>query len=523
MHHRHRRLLPAALALVLWGLSCHGGGGPPYHEVQEPRVTCLAPTLRSGGLNQAVDPGTTCLAPPRASALPAAGVEGPQGVVDLGPHAVGEVVTFDVPPGTASLMLLEQLVSGGPANQQVTVTFTSDGSTMTGDNVAVIGELHDPSGRLIYTDLEVIAATDASAELLFAQGSGAVVGAASYPSTSAGLQAVASGGVASGTWSVLVNDYAHECWLAAQPDGPPGLTGPEGISCPVASQANDAVYRLYALTTPAAAGGSPRASATLDVAFHLVDAPTPIIGIDAAHAPTDPSVRRMVESFGWLLSGAGVCLGTVTFYDEPAWARVRFATGTSADGVGPCSNLSQLLATSVPGQRTLELFLVPRLSGSSIGSSFVLGVDGTVPGPATVNGTIASGAVVSAEDLGSGSCPAPGAPGQPRPEGCGSDLVAYIAAHEAGHYLGLYHPTEGDGSSFDPIADTPHCECSSHCGLSPATCKSNGLPATRCAGPDARCGGGPNLMFWLISQVSAGYLSPDQANLVRSSPVLRSP
>jgi hypothetical protein len=519
------KLLPlAALALALGCSPGHGGGGsspPPYSEPREARLSCSAPTLVSGGLNPAPDPGSACTTAPRPSALPAPTAAGPHGWIDLGEHAVGSVVEVPVPPGTASLLLMQQWVSGGPPDQLVTITFTDSGSTQVQGNAAIIGELHDPSGRLVYTDLEVISATDLSGALLFAQGSGAVVGSVAFPSTSAGLAAVGLAGVAAGTWRAMVNDYGHECWLAAQPSPPAGLAG---IRCDAASRVRDTVYRLYALTAASAAGGGPviRPTGTLDVAFHLVDAPTPVLQIDAAAAPADRRVRRMVDSFAWLLSGAGLCLGTVTFYDEPGWARARFGNGVSADDPTPCGNLPQLLATSRIGERSLELFLVTRLTGSSTGSTVVVGVDGTIPGPATVNGTVASGAVISAAGLAqsaSAGCPEPASGAAPDPMACGADEVAYIAAHESGHYLGLYHPTEGGGESFDPLSDTPHCECTSRCG-DPSGC-SGGVSPARCSQPDPLCGGGGNLMFWVVSGASEGFLSPQQALIARSSPLVR--
>jgi hypothetical protein len=526
----HPAAWPAAssitLAALAWlGAACGGGGNngpppPPYVEPKFTPVACPAPTLVSGGLNPAVDPGPTCVVgAPRPSSLPDSAGGTLQGWSDLGPHTVGEVVNVVVPAGTASLLLMEQWLSGGTPGQVLQVSIA--GSPLQAqENVAVIGELHDPSGKLVYTDLVVITGSDLSNALVYAQGSGAVVGSVSYPSTSAGLQAIGTGGVAGGTWTVMVNDYRYECFLAAQPAGvrPPGLAS---VSCDAASQGNDGRYQLFALTTAAAAPGGDsaiRATATLDMAFHIVDAPTPIIKVDSAHAPTDPGMLRMIESYGALMAGAGVCLGTVTFYDEPDWARARFATGISADDATPCGNLPQLLATSTPGQGTLELFLVPSMKGTSTGSSSVIGVDGTIPGPATVNGTVASGAVVSAENFGHGICPALGQP--IKPFSCGYDVTAYVAAHESGHFLGLYHVSEGAGDLFDPVTDTPHCECSARCGLTAAVCNA-GLAPSRCVRADVKCSGGDNLMFWELGPESQGFLSPEQARLVRSSPVLR--
>jgi hypothetical protein len=289
----------------------------------------------------------------------------------------------------------------------------------------------------------------------------------------------------------------------------------------VSDQIADTVYSLSALTTPAATGGTSRIPdrTTLDVAFHIVDSTPPLIGITAATAKGTPAIQRMVESLAWHFAGAGACLGTITFYDEPTWARDRFSTQTSADDPDPCGNLPLLLSTSVQGQQTLDLFLVPFLSPRT---SNIIGVDGTIPGPASINGTVASGAVVSASDLFSGTCPPAGSGQAPAPFTCGSDLVAYVSAHEAGHYLGLFHPTEAGGDRFDPLDDTPHCECSSRCGFSGIDC-SVGVPATRCARADPHCAGGANLMFWQLGPNSQGYLSPEQAAIVRTSPIMRTP
>jgi hypothetical protein len=38
-----------------------------------------------------------------------------------------------------------------------------------------------------------------------------------------------------------------------------------------------------------------------------------------------------------------------------------------------------------------------------------------------------------------------------------TDAMATTIAHEMGHYLGLYHTSESDGSLHDPIDDTPEC------------------------------------------------------------------
>ena len=54
-----------------------------------------------------------------------------------------------------------------------------------------------------------------------------------------------------------------------------------------------------------------------------------------------------------------------------------------------------------------------------------------------------------------------------------TDGLGTTAAHEIGHYLGLYHTSERDGSAHDPIGDTPECTSS-----------------------QSACGDASNVMFW---------------------------
>ncbi len=513
-----RPLRLASLLAALPALACGGGShAPAWQEPREARATCPAPAVVSGGPSGAADLAPACFGPPAPSALPPVPAA-THGWRDLGEHAVGEEVVVEVPAGTASLTLVEQLVSGGPATYTTLATFTGSGATVRQPNVAVVGRLHDPAGRLVYDDLRLIGGAEFPDDLLAPGGSGAVVGTVTFPSTSAGLAAVGGAGVPPGPWRALVNDYAYECWLAADDARrPPGLAG---MRCDAESAVDTSRYQLYALTTPSAAGaGAIPARGALDLALHLVDTPEPgpLLGLTSATAPDHPGVRRMLSTLAGLFANAGICLGTVTFHDAPDWARAELASATSPDDPVPCGNLSRVLAMSRAGSATLDLFLLPYLLQPAGGAGRVIGVDGTIPGPATVNGTVASGAVVVAQDLiSTARCGA----GGPDPMRCGPDRVAFVAAHEAGHFLGLYHPTEADGTTFDPLHDTPHCECSSRCGFSDFTgCAA--VDASACLRPDPRCAGGANLMFWQLGPPAAGALSPEQARIVRASPLVR--
>lgn len=41
--------------------------------------------------------------------------------------------------------------------------------------------------------------------------------------------------------------------------------------------------------------------------------------------------------------------------------------------------------------------------------------------------------------------------------GLDADGLSSSLAHEMGHYLGLYHTSEPDGATHDPLSDTPEC------------------------------------------------------------------
>jgi hypothetical protein len=226
-----------------------------------------------------------------------------------------------------------------------------------------------------------------------------------------------------------------------------------------------------------------------------------------------------------MLGKGGLCLGTVTFHDVADWARTELSA-PDVDSDGPCSDLSRLFRLAV-ARDSVHLFLVDDLvTTTDSGSSMLVGLDGSIPGPSGVPGTISSGAAVVLADLGATSSALPGAcdPGQPFRVGvCGTDAVAYIAAHEAGHWLGLYHVTESGGTDFDPLSDTPLCPCNVCSGALASRCGNGAqLPASSCAGATTGCGGADNLMFWQIHPAYAtGALSPQQGEVMRLNPAVR--
>jgi hypothetical protein len=318
------------------------------------------------------------------------------------------------------------------------------------------------------------------------------------------------GSLPSGSWKFIVNDYANECADPAAGCSDGGVT--------------TNTYDVTVLTRPGVAQ-----QGTLDVAFYVVGNSTSLP--NAAAAAVSPGVKRMISTLSGLYANAGICIRSVTFYDVQQWARDAYGTSISADNTGPCSALDQMftLSLSSTSRPVLNFFLVQNISSSSKGGGgTVVGIDGTIPGPGAIGGTVHSGAAVSMADLGALDCG-----GGPVDLGnCGPDLTAYIAAHEGGHYFGLFHTTEAEGENFDPITDTLKCTCETcapiatqkDCaipGKTPAPATPSIVPASSCHASSA-CGGAQNLMFWQLNQsVSQGRISPQQAQIMRLNPAVQ--
>jgi hypothetical protein len=359
-----------------------------------------------------------------------------------------------------------------------------------------------------YTNMAVYSFSDSPA-----------TGTLTIPNTTKGLSLVGATGLPSGSWTALISDYAYEC--AA------GISLQLYDSC--SGGASDSTYDVTVIAKPTS-GGIP-ASGTLDVVLNFVATSVNGVPLNAATANTgsDNDVNRLVQTLKAFYIKQNITVN-VSFQDAPTAVQQRYATGVNIDQSGACSDLSQLLTNGVIGKNVLNIFLVPTLNETtSAGQVTTVGIDGTIPGPASIGGTVASGAVVSAEDLRLGS-------GTSRCSStlniasCGADETAYIVAHEGGHFLGLYHVTEKYGFEFDPLAGTPTCPCTT-CSRQPTTCFNPSSPqaptsandmvsVSECLSPSTGCGGGDNLMFWLLSASSAGNLVDEQGEVMRANPAV---
>ena len=425
-------------------------------------------------------------------------------VQKLGPMSVGSAASFLVPTCTGSVSIVEQAIH---ASDSVQI------NSSTTPNAASPTSIKDPNGRTLLDSPYTSGSTQPQDALIWDGSLSPSTGALTFPDSTPLLTEVATNNqLPSGTWTFQVDDLANDCTKFSNCTG--GDTSGN--------------YDVTVITKPTAP-----ASGTVDVAFYLVDNGG-LSSTTATAQAADPAtpIGRMIQTLTTIYGRAGICLGTVTFYDVPSWAQNAYATTIDADKTGPCDNLNQMFANlSQPGD-TLNFFLVTQISATSNtgGTTMVVGIDGTIPGPSTVGGTIHSGAAVSIADLSSPGC----LPGTVDFSGCGADRTAYITAHEGGHWLGLYHTTESTGDAFDSLTDTAQCPCPTDSSL--PTCRPASAPAGTVCGSDpsknyqvtvddctksTKCGGGDDLMFWLIGSGSVGNLSAQQGSVMRANPVVQ--
>ena len=480
------------------GLVC-GSGGSAGKVCLTPAsapamaVSCsTAPVIVNGGVVAAAETAG-CVQPIVASTYPATlGT-----TLALGSHPVGTKVQFQLPAGTTGFTVVSQ---GSSSNVSKVSAF---GSLL--PNGPVPTPIQEPNGT--FFDYPASFAVPPSDRNLTWSPISPVTGAVTFPNGTSGLQKAAKG-LTPGTWSLTVSDLLQEC---------------KALQC--GDPASGSTANSYDLTVLTRSGGIPERGA-LDLDIYLVSA-----GLSAATAPGDPDLRRMLQRVTADFAQAGICLQTVTYYDVPAWARSRWALVNAgpAPAAEPCSEYRQLFTLARPGN-AVALFFVDQIAEANAPSGTrLVGYDGAIPGVSTFNGTIAGGAIVSTGDLRKKD-----ACGSTFNTSCGPDVVGETVAHEVGHALGLFHPTESQGGAsgedFDPLTDTPQCLCSLCVSASArANCadqsnvqgQATEVDGASCAQGTQACGGADYLMFWQLTNLSRGNLSPQEGQVMRLNPLVR--
>jgi hypothetical protein len=207
-------------------------------------------------------------------------------------------------------------------------------------------------------------------------------------------------------------------------------------------------------------------------------------------APYDPAFAAVLERLARRYADIGISLGEVREYaitgalgDELDELEVRTETDDEGRVIGQSiEGLDRLLALSAGAdQGGLNVFLV-----RSMGP--VLGVSGATPGALGLQGSGLSGVAIALDKVGLER----------------SDRALF---HELGHQLGLFHTSESDGSSIEPLRDTAVC------GPELDRDGDGVLRAAECADH-----GADNLMFW---EGDGDRLSAEQRSILRQSLVLR--
>jgi len=483
------------------GLVCGSGGSAgkvclPPASAPATAVSCSnAPAANYGGtINVAEFAG--CVQPivqsTYAPAPPAVGA-----TLSLGQHQVGEQVQFQLPAGTSGFTVVSQ---GQSTNVPLVSAF---GSVL--PNSPIPTPIAAPDGT--FFDYPESFGQAPSDRMLTFSPLSPVTAAVTFPNGTAGLRKAAQG-LTPGTWTLTVSDVLHECQAFACGDPASGSTA-----------------NHYDVTVLTRSGGIPERGG-LDLAIYVVSDT-----LTAASATDDPNFRRMLQRVTADFTRAGICLQTVTYYDVPAWARSRWSSVTvsPAAAAQPCSEYRQLLTLARPGN-VVSLFFVDEVTQPNAPpGSRLIGYDGAIPGVSTFNGTTAGGAIVSSADLATTS----GCGSSTFNTGCGPDVVGETVAHEVAHALGLFHTTESLGASgedFDPLTDTPQCLCSlcvsdSLRGNCADQTTATGQPTTvdppSCGQGTQACGGADYLMFWQLSDLSRGNLSPQEGQVMRMNPLVR--
>ena len=241
-----------------------------------------------------------------------------------------------------------------------------------------------------------------------------------------------------------------------------------------------------------------RATQTLEVRIILVLSDE--ASLDATSAAENADFQSLLSGVTDVFFQAGIEFSVVEYVGVDAEQATEYGVLDSIDGEN--SELAQLLRLGGDSDsRVLNVFFVEDIAVGS-GRTRIAGVSGGTPGPPTINGTGRSGVAIN---LGSFLA-----------DPTDVDATVITIAHEAAHYLGLYHSSEksgggDDAEGFDHLADTPQC------GIANDENGDELLSVQECSDAD-----GFNLMFWTAASAPIDNirLTDDQSAVLRMNPIV---
>lgn len=211
--------------------------------------------------------------------------------------------------------------------------------------------------------------------------------------------------------------------------------------------------------------------------------PDPVHAIDAEQAKTDASLEKRIGVFYAELERLfGIERGQVSFHPIDA----SFLVAETGD-----TRAALMAQANVAAPQALHVVLTNRLAYSD--GDGLLGYSVGLPGAPNTVSTVRSSIAVALYDE----------------EPASNDAVTIL--HEMGHFVGLMHTTEEDGTT-DLLADTP--ACSLYTGASAGGKGSGGK------GKPSTCEDVDNLMT-PAGPLHQTLVSPSQVRVVRGSPIYR--